>query len=209
MPHGLPKGHKKSEETKRKMSEGALLRPSRIIGRYGYTEEMVNAALAKGLVWCSDCKKFLDASEFGNQKSKTRCLPCGKIINRKRYYADPEGNREYRIKWQKDNPDLVKASSRKQNLRQYGVDEVWYERTLAEQKGHCCLCPRTHVTGRKYLFIDHDHETGRVRGLLCDTCNFHLHSIEKPGWADAAIAYLRRFGRDPCLASAELPNITP
>ena len=209
MPHGLPKGHKKSEETKRRISEGSFRRPSRIIGRYGYTEETVNAALAKGLVWCSDCKKFLDTSEFGNQKSKTRCLPCGKILNRKRYHAMPDVHRAYHARWKKDNPESATATMRKQNLKQYGVDEEWYERTLAEQGGHCYLCPRTHVKGRKYLFVDHDHNTGKTRGLLCNTCNFHLHSMEKPGWAEAALAYLRMHGSEPCLAPAEPPSITP
>lgn len=54
-----------------------------------------------------------------------------------------------------------------------------YDRLLAAQDGHCALCPSVPKTKR--LQVDHDHKTGRVRGLLCFRCNKYLH-----GWMDAA-----------------------
>lgn len=194
MPHGLPKGHQKSEETKRRMSEGAHRRSSRIIGRYGYTAEVVNAAIAENKIFCSMCKEFLHPDKFGNQKVKTRCTACGLALNRRRRAENPEQDREYGRQWRKNNPDKIKASMRKQNLKQYGVDEVWYDAKLLEQGGHCALCLKTKGAGRGYLFVDHNHTTGKTRGLLCETCNFHLHSIEKPGWGVAAFAYLHQYG---------------
>lgn len=210
MPHGLPRGHKKSEETKQKMREGALRRSSRIIGRYGYTAEVVNAAIAEGKEWCSTCKKFCPSEEFGNQATRTRCLPCGKVLSRKHYLENTEYHKRKSVEYRAENPEIAHAWERKSTLKKYGVDESWYERTLAAQGGHCRLCPATQSMGRRYLFIDHSHNTGKVRGILCAMCNFHLHSMEKDGWSELAMAYLREFEDDiPCLASAELPNITP
>ncbi len=52
----------------------------------------------------------------------------------------------------------------------YGLDAGEYERRYAEQGGVCAICLR--ATGRaKRLSVDHDHRTGRVRGLLCGPCN--------------------------------------
>lgn len=56
--------------------------------------------------------------------------------------------------------------------RNYGVGIEWYEAKLEDQGGRCaiCLCrPRTRV-----LAVDHDHFTGKLRGLLCGRCNHGL-----------------------------------
>jgi hypothetical protein len=47
------------------------------------------------------------------------------------------------------------------------------------------------ATGRR-LVVDHDHSTGMLRGMLCDRCNSGLGAIERPGFVDAALAYLKR-----------------
>lgn len=58
----------------------------------------------------------------------------------------------------------------------YGITEIDYERLLVEQGGACAIC-RNPSTGRR-LSVDHDHDTGRVRGLLCFTCNIGLGSFK-------------------------------
>lgn len=63
-----------------------------------------------------------------------------------------------------------------------------YERLLVAQDGHCALCPATPKTRR--LQIDHDHKTGRVRGLLCFRCNRFLHGWMTPEWLRRAAAYV-------------------
>jgi len=52
----------------------------------------------------------------------------------------------------------------------YGISVQEYEELLDAQAGGCALCGGTHRSGRR-LHVDHDHETGRVRGLLCYPCN--------------------------------------
>jgi len=61
-------------------------------------------------------------------------------------------------------------------LRQYGLTSADYDRLLESQRGVCGICgqpPKNNL-----LAVDHDHKTGRVRGLLCSPRNRHL------GWYD-------------------------
>ena len=59
--------------------------------------------------------------------------------------------------------------------RRYGLTGEDYERMLANQDGVCCICRRPERTRSdgsfRPLSVDHDHATGRVRGLVCNTCN--------------------------------------
>jgi hypothetical protein len=65
-----------------------------------------------------------------------------------------------------------------------------YDRLLAEQDGHCALCETTPKTRR--LHIDHDHATGRVRGLLCFRCNNALPAWVDERWFYRAASYVAR-----------------
>ena len=61
-------------------------------------------------------------------------------------------------------------------MRTYLINQSIYDHLLLMQDGHCALCPATE-SGRKddrYLIVDHCHETGDVRGLVCHHCNIML-----------------------------------
>ena len=80
-----------------------------------------------------------------------------------------------------------------------GVDAARYQEMLAEQNGLCAICarPEKHTdpyTGRtKRLAIDHCHGSGKVRGLLCGSCNTALGLFEDdPGLLDRAKEYLAK-----------------
>lgn len=66
----------------------------------------------------------------------------------------------------KDHPEVYRLRSKKEKLAKHGLTIEDYERLLAEQRGGCALCGST-----DRLCVDHDHETGRVRGILCFKCN--------------------------------------
>ena len=71
-----------------------------------------------------------------------------------------------------------RAVDRRDNhlMRTYLINQSIYEHLLLMQNGHCALCPATE-SGRKedkHLIVDHDHETGDVRGLVCHHCNIML-----------------------------------
>lgn len=69
-----------------------------------------------------------------------------------------------------------------------GVSDEQYERLLAAQDGHCALCPSVPKTRR--LHVDHDHATGRVRGLLCHRCNRVMWTWVTVAWARRLYIYL-------------------
>ena len=61
------------------------------------------------------------------------------------------------------------AENRISRIRIYGIDVPDYERMLEEQNGGCYICGKKPT--KRALDIDHDHETGKVRGLLCSNHN--------------------------------------
>lgn len=54
----------------------------------------------------------------------------------------------------------------------YGITLEEYDRLLAKQNGVCAVCLRAPYGKYKWLYVDHDHSTGKIRGLLCLRCNF-------------------------------------
>src|SRR5713226_675782 len=73
--------------------------------------------------------------------------------------------------------------------RQYGISLAQYELILARQNGACAICREK---SERTLCVDHCHETGTVRGLLCTKCNTALGLYEDdPNRTEAATAYLR------------------
>lgn len=74
----------------------------------------------------------------------------------------------------------------------YGITMEQYDSMYAAQRGCCAIC-LTHQseTGRA-LHVDHDHETGAIRGLLCNGCNTGIGNLrEDIQVLTAAIEYLR------------------
>lgn len=77
--------------------------------------------------------------------------------------------------------------------RTYGVTKVEYLLLLAEQNGTCKICKKECVT-LESLCVDHDHLTGKVRGLLCRKCNIGLgHFDDNVGLLTNAIEYLKAY----------------
>lgn len=77
----------------------------------------------------------------------------------------------------------------------YGITQEDYDRKLIEQKGKCDICGRDNPgrKGAKYFAVDHDHKTGKVRGLLCSRCNCAIGSFQDDiAVIGAALEYLKR-----------------
>lgn len=90
-------------------------------------------------------------------------------------------------RWRKAHPDAVKALTRRQVLKKrYRLEIGQYDSLCQAQKGLCAICHRAKEGSRgKRLFVDHDHATGEIRGLLCHKCNTIL------GMADDSIETLQ------------------
>lgn len=78
-------------------------------------------------------------------------------------------------KWNSANPERRRELNRIAGLRRYGLTVADYERMKDEQGGGCAICKRDEVASLfNRLYVDHDHVTGVVRGLLCYRCNAAL-----------------------------------
>lgn len=78
--------------------------------------------------------------------------------------------------------------------RGYGISADRYAEMLTEQKGVCAICGGVNKDGRK-LFVDHDHDTTAVRGLLCNLCNRGIGNLrDSIAYLEAAIRYLKEHG---------------
>lgn len=73
----------------------------------------------------------------------------------------------------------------------YGVTPEQYSFMYWQQDGKCKICRTEHPGGRGTWHVDHNHATGKVRGLLCNACNVGLgHFKDSPELLGAAAAYL-------------------
>lgn len=83
-----------------------------------------------------------------------------------------------------------KVAKLRGRLKRYGLTPDDFLALLSTQEGACAVCQR--VVGDEKLVIDHDHRTGKVRGLLCSPCNTALGFFrDDPATMDRAAAYLR------------------
>lgn len=123
---------------------------------------------------------------------------------KKKYQENPTLSITQAKKWAKDNPDKIKTIqktwkekhpekrklyTRNSRIRAYGISPETYYEMLKQQGNECAICKAKST--RRAMNIDHDHKTGKVRGLLCDGCNLSLGHIEK--FMEKAIQYLSQY----------------
>jgi hypothetical protein len=74
-------------------------------------------------------------------------------------------------------------------MTRYGITEFGYEILLGHHDGACWICGK--MPKKQSLHVEHDHKTGRIRGLVCWRCNALLqHANDKPAILRAAADYL-------------------
>jgi len=95
---------------------------------------------------------------------------------------------EYAKQWRKDNPHLAKNNGLR---RDHGITFEDYKKLEDSQNGVCAICGGKQIERYEFFSVDHCHETGKIRGLLCSKCNIGLghfeDSVEK---LQSAINYL-------------------
>lgn len=85
------------------------------------------------------------------------------------------------------NPERLESQERGRLGRKYGITPEFRDELFCKQKGRCAICDR-----KRKLSIDHCHQTGRVRGLLCGNCNRGIGLLdESPKILDSAKEYLK------------------
>lgn len=128
---------------------------------------------------CSICNEEKPLSVFSGK----RCRQCRTDIARERLNNDPvrlQKRRESVRKWHLEHPEESFARYRKALLKyEYGLTQEQYDEMLTRQNGVCAICKQEETWSYKNgkiasLSVDHDHNTGKVRGLLCRDCNQSL-----------------------------------
>ena len=111
------------------------------------------------------------------------------LAARKKYY---DANRNFWRDYARRTHDPVQH--RAYHLKKkYAIDLKDYEELLSKQQGLCAICGTDSPGGRgKFFAVDHDHGTGRVRGLLCLKCNRGLGLFQdQSSILERAATYLR------------------
>lgn len=166
---------------------------------------------------CTKCGEAKPLSEYptysrrGRPYRKLRCRPCIAAYARQwrtaqpgrleriaaqkvaKYHADPESHRKRVRDYAAANPRRARAW----HLRaKFGIGLTEYEAMLEAQGGRCAVCRSTESGDRRFstFAVDHDHSTGRVRGLLCALCNRTLGQAgDNPERLMAMAAYLLQY----------------
>ena len=133
---------------------------------------------------CTNCEILLELEEFNVDKrsidGRTSC--CGNCLNKLA-----------RNKHAKDHNIIKNANFR----RRYGIDLECYNRMFAENGGCCGSCKTHQSELSRPLCVDHDHTTGKVRGLLCFLCNLMLgHAKDSIERLEYGINYLKTHQSD-------------
>jgi hypothetical protein len=107
----------------------------------------------------------------------------------------PRAAAEQSARWKAAHPKEFKQGLRKVHLkRTYGITPEEYTALLLSQNGRCAIC-RADGPGRGHqnFCVDHDHQTGEVRGLLCHKCNRAIGLLgDAPETVQAAYEYLSK-----------------
>ena len=103
------------------------------------------------------------------------CRPCQSEYSRKRYRENKDGFTDRRLR------------------RSFGITLADYNAMLSEQDRACAICGGTSWNERLPC-VDHDHKSGKVRGLLCNACNLAIgYFNDNPDTLSRAVEYLSRF----------------
>lgn len=103
---------------------------------------------------------------------------------------NPDYHRIYIKNYRKKHPEKMAAYARK---RAYGITKEWFDRQLKKQKGKCAVCFRMLIKPN----VDHDHITGKVREILCWSCNMAIgYFKENTKVLNSAIKYLNKHKKE-------------
>ena len=131
---------------------------------------------------CTKCKKEKPVKDFSERK----------FVKKNGYNSHcKQCHNEYQ-----NTPAKKKVARNRMLLRCYNMTLEDYDQMLDKQKGVCAICGESE-TRRLHgviarLSVDHDHKTGKVRGLLCTNCNVGLGYLDNKLWFSSAKQYLKK-----------------
>lgn len=138
---------------------------------------MLSDSNLKDMKKCSQCKDEKQIEMFCKNKNlrdglNSICKECGKY-NAKKYRLGTDNNARARLKYL------------------YGISMETYQELFKAQGGKCGICETDKdPLGRRFA-LDHCHETGKIRGLLCFSCNTGIGKLKSVELLKKAVKYLQ------------------
>lgn len=187
----------------RQKTDGHALycKPCFIAKQREYASRPPKKADPEGFKTCQHCKALKPLTAFNREVVRhdglrRRCKTCdaAHVTEWRRNNLDKAA--KLQKEWRQKNPNRSADYSLRKN---YGIELGTYDKMLAEQEGRCAICgttapggqPRKDGTPARF-HVDHCHDSGKVRGLLCHNCNVGIgnmrHSKEI---LEKAIAYVK------------------
>jgi hypothetical protein len=164
--------------------------------RFELTDDLDNSKV------CTICELRLPCEAFHkSSRSKdglqTRCRNCYRDWYNQRY----QDNAEFREKrsehfakfYEEKYPSRRERHNDTRRYGMYGITRAQFDAMVAEQGGVCAICkqPPSGHGPQAVLAVDHNHDSGLIRGLLCSPCNMAIGLFrENPDVLAAAIRYL-------------------
>lgn len=155
---------------------------------------------------CCICKEEKEFSEFGKDKHSkhgytSACKNCRNYRYKKFYRDNPEKKRALNLRLREKRKEYYKSgrgieSSRRSHLkRNFGITLEDYNQMSETQNHVCAICGSKEMDNKnKVLTVDHCHNTGKIRGLLCGQCNMGMGSLKDSiELLKKSIIYLKKY----------------
>lgn len=125
---------------------------------------------------CKKCKKEKSLSDFYKDSSKkdglqNKCKECCK----KYYQSHKKQHKKTMANWRKMNPVAIKKHqlTTRYKIPKNKIEDV-YKKVV---NGQCMICGAK--ARERSLHVDHDHSTGKIRGVLCVLCNSGIGKLKE------------------------------
>lgn len=149
-------------------------------------------------MFCTKCKKEQTDDCFYKDKTKKSgihivCKSCQKRNKQEFIIKNPDCLIKRRLiskQWRDKNPERSKYLITKATLlSKYGISLEDYNLLLEKQNNCCAVCKD--IPTKQKLHVDHNHSTGKIRGLLCQACNVSIGKMkESPALLRALAEYI-------------------
>lgn len=146
---------------------------------------------------CSMCHVMCDRSNYNKcrttvDKLGSYCLECRRKIAKKSRAKNRKAINARAKAWYRANPR--KALTRYLKMA-YNMGIEQYDKMFKDQLGACAICREQNLEGKR-LHVDHNHENGKIRGLLCVNCNLLLgNAKDRISTLILASEYLEKTGQ--------------
>jgi hypothetical protein len=140
---------------------------------------------------CTKCRKKLPKTSF--HKKRAECKLCIKVQHKKYVLENPEKRKQAHDNWykrsKKHKSEYYQKNHIKTKAKIYDISVEELTNLFNKSNGICAICNK-----KSNLSVDHDHKTGKVRGLLCPRCNFGIGNLgDDITILKSAIEYLKGF----------------